>query len=102
MTTNAPWHARYSRVRPPPALNAKHDGESANDKNAIAPNFLLAHDRLQPAWTKRRIIDPAKIIPGTAMPSGLFRMEGDHWVFSGPVPASVQHYTGFDADLLVR
>jgi hypothetical protein len=57
---------------------------------------------LQPAWTERWIIDPAKIIPGTAMPSGLFRMEGDHWVFSGPVPASVQHYTGDQADLLVR
>jgi hypothetical protein len=77
-------------------------GNEAHDKNAIAPNFLLAHDRLQPAWTERWIIDPAKIIPGTAMPSGLFRMEGDHWVFSGPVPASVQHYTGDQADLLVR
>src|SRR5277367_1679532 len=85
-----------------PCLKCHMTGNEAHDKNAIAPNFLLAHERLQPAWTERWIIDPAKIIPGTAMPSGLFRMEGDHWVFSGPVPASVQHYTGDQADLLVR
>jgi hypothetical protein len=85
-----------------PCLKCHMTGNEAHDKNAIAPNFLLARDRLQPAWTERWIIDPAKIIPGTAMPSGLFRMEGDHWVFSGPVPASVQHYTGDQADLLVR
>jgi len=85
-----------------PCLKCHMTGNEAHDKNAIAPNFLLAHDRLQPAWTERWIIDPAKIIPGTAMPSGLFRMEGDHWVFSGPVPATVQHYQGDQADLLVR
>ena len=41
-------------------------------------------------------------IPGTAMPSGLFRREADRWVFSGPVPESFRDYHGDHADLLVR
>ena len=40
--------------------------------------------------------------PGTAMPSGLFRHEGDRWVFAGPTPASFHGYTKDQADLLVR
>ena len=36
------------------------------------------------------------------MPSGLFQQDGDRWVFSGPVPASFNSYTGDHADLLVR
>jgi cytochrome c551/c552 len=85
-----------------PCLKCHMTGEAAHDKNASAPNFLLARDRLQPAWTGRWITDPAKIIPGTAMPSGLFRREGDHWVFSGPEPPALQQYHGDQADLLVR
>jgi hypothetical protein len=40
--------------------------------------------------------------PGTAMPSGLFRKEGDHYVFNGPLPASFNGYQKDQADLLVR
>jgi cytochrome c2 len=85
-----------------PCLKCHMTGNPEHDKNASAPNFLLAHERLQPAWTERWITDPAKIIPGTAMPSGLFRKEGDRWVFAGPVPGSMEHYTGDEANLLVR
>jgi hypothetical protein len=85
-----------------PCLKCHMTGNEAHDKNASAPNFLLAHERLQPAWTARWITDPAKIIPGTAMPSGLFRKEGDRWVFAGPTPAAMQQYHGDQADLLVR
>jgi cytochrome c2 len=85
-----------------PCLKCHMTGNAEHDKNASAPNFLLAHERLQPAWTERWITDPAKIIPGTAMPSGLFRKEGDRWVFAGPVPGSMEHYTGDEANLLVR
>ena len=85
-----------------PCLKCHATGDAAHDKSAIAPNFLYAKDRLQPAWTERWITNPALIIPGTAMPSGLFKREGDHWVFSGPLPASFQGYTGDHADLLVR
>ena len=51
---------------------------------------------------ERWITNPQQIAPGTAMPSGLFRRDGDRWVFSGPLPASFQGYTGDHADLLVR
>jgi mono/diheme cytochrome c family protein len=85
-----------------PCLKCHAIGNPAHDKNAIAPNFLLAKERLQTPWTERWLVDPAKIIPGTAMPSGLFRFEDGHWVFNGPLPADLQHYTGDQADLLVR
>ena len=85
-----------------PCLKCHMTGNAAHDKNASAPNFLLAHERLQPAWVDRWITDPAKIIPGTAMPSGLFHREGDRWVFSGPLPPGLSQYHGDHADLLVR
>jgi hypothetical protein len=85
-----------------PCLKCHATGDPGHDKTAIAPNFLFAKDRLQPAWTERWITNPALISPGTAMPSGLFKRDGDHWVFSGPLPASFHGYNGDQADLLVR
>ena len=85
-----------------PCLKCHATGDPAHDKDATAPNFLLARERLKPAWTLRWILDPARIVPGTAMPSGLFRKEGDHWIFSGPLPPGVQGYAKDHADLLVR
>jgi cytochrome c551/c552 len=85
-----------------PCLKCHATGDPGHDKSAIAPNFLFARERLQPAWTERWITNPALIAPGTAMPSGLFRREGDRWVFSGPLPPSFKGYTGDHADLLVR
>jgi len=85
-----------------PCLKCHATGDAAHDKNAIAPNFLYAKERLQPAWTERWITNPALIIPGTAMPSGLFKRDGDHWVFSGPLPPSFHGYMGDQANLLVR
>ncbi|HXW57136.1 MAG TPA: hypothetical protein VEJ67_15415 [Candidatus Cybelea sp.] len=85
-----------------PCLKCHMTGNPTHDKAASAPNFLLARERLQPAWVGRWITDPAKIIPGTAMPSGLFKLQDGHWVFAGPEPAALQHYSGDQADLLVR
>ncbi len=85
-----------------PCLKCHATGNPEHDKTAIAPNFLLARERLQTPWTERWITDPAKIIPGTAMPSGLFKRAGDRWVFNGPESLDLQHYTGDQADLLVR
>ena len=85
-----------------PCLKCHATGDPGHDKNAIAPNFLFAKERLQPAWTERWITNPALIAPGTAMPSGLFHREGDRWVFSGPLPPSFKGYMGDQADLLVR
>jgi hypothetical protein len=85
-----------------PCLKCHATGDAAHDKTAIAPNFLLAGQRLRPAWTERWITNPQLIDPGTAMPSGLFHQENGQWVFSGPLPASFHGYTGDHANLLVR
>ena len=88
--------------RAAPCLTCHAVGDPRRDRNATAPNFLSAADRLKPAWTKRWLIDPASISPGTAMPSGLFRQDGEKWVFAGQVPPGARNYTGDHADLLVR
>ncbi len=85
-----------------PCLKCHATGDPAHDQRATAPNFLLAAERLKPGWTRRWLLDPSMMMPGTAMPSGLFRHEGDRYVFSGPVPASFQGYEKDHADLLVR
>jgi cytochrome c551/c552 len=86
-----------------PCLKCHMTGNPAHDKTATAPDFLLAKDRLRPAWTERWITNPALIAPGTAMPSGLFHQDAEgRWVFSGPLPANMQNYEGDNADLLVR
>src|SRR5206468_6724722 len=70
---------------------------------AIAPNFLLAGQRLKPDWTFRWLLDPAQISPGTAMPTGLFKKEGDRWVVNLPnPPTDVANYHSDHARLLVR
>ncbi|HEX6046958.1 MAG TPA: hypothetical protein VFZ22_20885, partial [Pyrinomonadaceae bacterium] len=86
-----------------PCLKCHITGEPAHDARAIAPNFLLASERLKPDWTRRWLLDPSQISPGTAMPSGLFKLEGDRWVVNLPnPPASATAYQHDHADLLVR
>jgi cytochrome c2 len=86
-----------------PCLKCHITGDPARDAKAIAPNFLLAAERLKPDWTFRWLLDPAQISPGTAMPSGLFRKEGDRWVVNlAQPPASAVAYHDDHARLLVR
>ena len=86
-----------------PCLKCHITGDPTHDAKAIAPNFLLAGQRLKPDWTFRWLLDPAQISPGTAMPSGLFRKEGDRWVVNLPnPPASANEYKQDHAQLLVR
>lgn len=86
-----------------PCLKCHITGDPTHDAKAIAPNFLLAGERLKPDWTFRWLLDPAQISPGTAMPSGLFRKEGDRWVINLPnPPASANEYKHDHAQLLVR
>jgi len=78
-------------------------GDAAHDARAIAPNFLIAGERLKPDWTFRWLLNPLEISPGTAMPGGLFRKEGERWVVNLPnPPASAAAYHGDHARLLVR
>jgi cytochrome c2 len=86
-----------------PCLKCHITGEAGHDAKAIAPNFLLAGERLKPEWTFRWLRDPAQISPGTAMPSALFKMDADRWVVSAPnMPKDVNDYHGDHAWLLVR
>ncbi len=85
-----------------PCLKCHATGDANHDKTASAPNFTLARERLKPGWTKRWMIDPAMMAPGTAMPSGLFQKDGDRFIFAGPTPASFQGYRKDHAELLVR
>ena len=64
---------------------------------------MLAGERLKPDWTFRWLLDPAQISPGTDMPTGLFRKEGERWVINVPnPPASANEYHQDHAALLVR
>jgi len=84
-----------------PCLKCHATGDPNHDKIATAPNFLLAKERLKPDWVERWIIDPQAVSPGTSMPSGLFRKQGDQWVFAGPTPPSFQGYDKDHTKLLV-
>src|SRR6185503_18539155 len=88
-----------------PCLKCHMTGDPAHDAKATAPNFLLAPERLKPAWTRRWLLDPALISPGTSMPSELFIRDQsghDRWVFNGPTPPAFQTYEKDHVDLLVR
>ncbi len=84
-----------------PCLKCHATGDPAHDRFATAPNFLQARGRLKPDWMERWIVDPQAIAPGTSMPSGLFKRENGHWVFSGPTPASFRGYDKDQTKLLV-
>ncbi|MBI4166777.1 MAG: c-type cytochrome [Acidobacteria bacterium] len=88
--------------RAAPCLKCHATGDAGHDRYATAPNFLFAPERLKPGWTKRWLLDPSMISPGTAMPSGLFKRDGARWVFAGPTPPIFAGYEGDQADLLVR
>ncbi|HSF24318.1 MAG TPA: cytochrome c, partial [Blastocatellia bacterium] len=87
-----------------PCLKCHMTGDPAHDAKATAPNFLVAPERLKPAWTRRWLLEPALISPGTSMPSELFKRDTVHqrWVFSGPTPPAFQTYEKDHVDLLVR
>jgi len=84
-----------------PCLKCHATGDPGHDRIATAPNFLQARGRLKPDWMERWMIDPQAISPGTSMPSGLFKRENNHWVFSGPTPSSFQGYDKDHTKLLV-
>jgi hypothetical protein len=97
--------ARTMFVSGTPCLKCHITGDPTHDAKAIAPNFLLASQRLKPDWVFRWILDPAQIAPGTAMPSGLFVKDkaNDRWVVNLPaLPSDVAAYHDDHARLLVR
>jgi cytochrome c551/c552 len=103
LTDQEKMTARQMFTSGTPCLKCHVTGDPTHDAKAIAPNFLLAGERLKPDWTFRWLLDPSQIAPGTAMPSGLFKKEGDRWVVNLPnPPASANAYQHDHARLLVR
>jgi len=103
MTESEKSIARNIFVSGTPCLKCHITGEPAHDAKAIAPNFLLAGQRLKPEWTFRWLLDPSQIAPGTAMPTGLFKKDGERWIMNLPnPPADVVNYHNDHARLLVR
>jgi len=87
-----------------PCLKCHMTGDPAHDIRATAPNFLQARERLKPEWTKRWIVDPQMISPGTSMPSELFEHDParERWVLKGATPPQYQGYEKDHVSLLVR
>ena len=85
-----------------PCIRCHATGDPVGDRTATAPNFLLVKERLRPAWTERWLVHPEIIRPGTAMPSGLFRWDGQRWVFALAQLDSFRDYAQDHADLVVR
>ncbi|HEY8224225.1 MAG TPA: c-type cytochrome, partial [Pyrinomonadaceae bacterium] len=103
LSTDERLIARQMFTSGTPCLKCHITGEPAHDAKAIAPNFLLASERLKPDWTFRWLLDPSQISPGTAMPTGLFRHEGDRWVVNiANPPPRIGGYQQDHARLLVR
>ncbi|MCA1634703.1 MAG: hypothetical protein LC802_13680, partial [Acidobacteria bacterium] len=85
-----------------PCLKCHMTGDAGHDLTATAPNFLDSSTRLKSDWTFRWLLDPQRIMPGTAMPSELFKRDGERWIFNGPLPPQAADYQGDHARLLVR
>lgn len=87
-----------------PCLKCHMTGDPGHDAKATAPNFLLARERLKPAWTQRWLLAPDLISPGTSMPSGLFERDAAHerWVTKGVNSPAIQTYDRDHVNLLVR
>lgn len=77
-------------------------GPSTFTEQTIAPSFQLTPERLKPMWLERWMIDPARLMPGTKMPTGLFRRQDDRWVILGSIPDSIRDYPGDHVQLMVR
>ena len=85
-----------------PCLRCHATGDSRKDSEKTAPDFALVNSRLKPDWTRRWLVHPEIIRPGTAMPSGLFRWDGQRWVFALADLPSFRKYKGDHAELVVR
>ena len=72
-----------------PCLKCHATGDPKHDENAFGAELPACQGALAARRGRTAGLPiPQQIIPGTAMPSGLFRRDRDRWVFSGPVPAA--------------
>jgi len=81
-----------------------HASEDASEDDAtiIAPSFVHARYRLKPQWTKRWLYDPAKLMPGTKMPAGLFYKTEDRYEVAAQQSEELNAYHGDHLELFQR
>jgi len=58
--------------------HATREGQALTD-DIIAPNLILAKERLQPEWILQWLIDPQQLQPGTKMPNFFSFNEDDDY-----------------------
>lgn len=86
-------------------LNCHASAEASEfDASIIAPNFTQSRFRLKPQWMERWLWDPAKLMPGTKMPAGLFARDDDHdrYIVAGQMSDELKEYLGDHLKLFVR
>ncbi len=84
--------------------HATSDDPASFTEDIIAPSFAFTRERLKPDWIKRWLLDPAQLMPGTQMPTGLFiyKPDEERWVTQDKPPASMANYKGDHVELFVR
>ncbi len=71
----------YQCAKCHPTGNVRPGEVSASD---LAPNLVMAANRLKPEWIKDWMLDPSKLQPGTRMPTFFYEGKGpDETVFGG-------------------
>lgn len=71
--------------------HATREGQALTD-DIIAPNLILAKDRLRPEWMLEWMIDPQKLQPGTKMPNFFsFNEDDDYNPIYGDADAHMQY-----------
>jgi cytochrome c2 len=78
--------------------HATKEGQALT-KDIIAPNLILAKDRLRPEWILEWLIDPQKMQPGTKMPNFFSFNEDDD---GNPILSDPDAHTQYKMILSLR
>ncbi len=55
------------------------DDPSTFTSETKAPSYVVSAERLKPRWMRHWMLNPRKIMPGTVMPSDLFKKVDGRW-----------------------
>ena len=78
--------------------HATRPGQPLTD-DIIAPNLILAKDRLRPEWIVRWMIDPQELQPGTKMPNFFNFNEDNDW---NPIYSDADAHQQYKIILAIR
>ena len=78
--------------------HATREGQALTD-DIIAPNLILAKDRLRPEWMLEWMIDPQTVQPGTKMPNFFSFNEDDDY---NPIYTDADAHTQYKMIVAIR